>query len=176
MTLDQFIRINQILPADAIILNKKFFGMLDHYVIYLGIDRGQHGFVANYTEGVKIIPNNELQQFLQVLLPTSIDRYPGPQHLRRNAVQRALSRVGEKAYTLFHNNCEHFKNWVHYGKEKSHQVEKIGKVLAMSGLTLTALGAENKNDTLKWVGIFSTIIGGIAIFADKATEENNKNR
>ena len=55
MTLNQFIVSNNIKPADSIVMKKKLFGMLNHYVIYLGISDYKHVFIANYTKGVKII-------------------------------------------------------------------------------------------------------------------------
>jgi hypothetical protein len=174
MTIQQFIAVNNIRPADAIIMNKKFFGMLDHYVIYMGIHRNQHRFIANYTDGVKVIPNHEFNQFLRVLQPSSVDRFPGPDHLRRNAVQRALSRVGEKAYDLFANNCEHFKNWVHHGIENSLQVENFGTSMTIGGLTLAAIGAHEKNKTMTWIGIGATLLGAIAYAIEKNQDNNNQ--
>ncbi len=137
MTLNQFIVSNNIKPADSIVMKKKLFGMLNHYVIYLGISDYKHVFIANYTKGVKIIPDNELQEFLQILQPIKIDRFPGPDSHRPAAVKRALSRVGERAYSYVSNNCEHFKNWVHRGEHKSTQVDNaivgVGAV-ALAGL------------------------------------------
>lgn len=125
MTINQFIHTYAIKPADAIVMKKKLFGMVDHYVIYLGVYDRQHTFVANYTKGVRRISNHELDQFLSYLQPTDIDRFPGPEYQRPNAVQRALSRVGERAYDYLANNCEHFKNWVHRGVHRSEQAENF---------------------------------------------------
>lgn len=123
LTLNQFVNQNRLRPADSIIMRKKFFGMVDHYVIYLGTINGRHRFVANYTQGVRVIPNSELVQFLSYLIPKQIEAFPGNEFQRRSAVQRAESRIGEKAYDYLANNCEHFKNWVHYGEHKSYQAE-----------------------------------------------------
>jgi hypothetical protein len=38
------------------------------------------------------------------------------------AVQRALSRVGERRYSLTGNNCEHFATWCATGIAVSQQV------------------------------------------------------
>lgn len=139
MTINQFINNNGIQPADAIVMRKKFFGMVDHYVIYLGIYNGRHRFVANYTKGVRDITPRELDDFLNVLQPTKIDRFPGHDVHRSNAVERALSRVGEKQYNYLSNNCEHFKNWVHKGQHRSQQVESASKA-AVAGLGVVAVG------------------------------------
>jgi hypothetical protein len=40
-------------------------------------------------------------------------------------VRRAESRLGEKGYDLFSNNCEHFAYWCKTGKDKSEQVGQV---------------------------------------------------
>jgi hypothetical protein len=40
-------------------------------------------------------------------------------------VRRAESRLGEKGYDLFSNNCEHFAYWCKTGKYKSEQVGQV---------------------------------------------------
>lgn len=139
MTLNQFITTNRILPADAIVMKKKLFGMVDHYVIYLGLSNDRnHTFVANYTKGVKVIPDHELREFLQILEPTKIDRFYGTESQRVAAVKRAISRIGERAYNYVTNNCEHFKNWVHRGEHKSAQVDNAMESVAI-GAGIAAL-------------------------------------
>jgi hypothetical protein len=39
-------------------------------------------------------------------------------------VRRARSRIGENAYRLLTNNCEHYCNWCLYGISRSAQVER----------------------------------------------------
>lgn len=139
MTLNQFITNYNIRPADSIVMKKKLFGMVDHYVIYLGLSNDRkHVFVANYTKGVKIIPDHELREFLQILEPTKIDRFRGTEYQRTVAVNRAFSRIGEKAYNYVTNNCEHFKNWVHRGEHKSAQVDKAIEGVAI-GASIAAI-------------------------------------
>lgn len=125
MTIDEFISSCEIRPADAIVMQKKLFGMVDHFVVYLGIDNGHHIFVANYTQGVRIIENQQILKFLDYLVPTNIDRFYGSDNDRLLALERAWSRVGEKAYDYLSNNCEHFKNWVHKGVSKSKQADNF---------------------------------------------------
>lgn len=150
MNLHQFITHYNIKPADAVVMKKKLFGMVDHYVIYLGISNQKHVFVANYTKGVKIIPDHELKEFLQILEPTKVDRFPGLESHRNAAVQRAMSRIGERAYNYVTNNCEHFKNWVHRGEHKSTQVNNAidgvafgAGILVLGGL-LSALFSKER--------------------------------
>lgn len=140
MTINQFINRYNIRPADAVIMRKKLFGMVDHYVIYLGVHNNQHIFVANYTKGVQVISTDELNKFLQYLSPTDIDRFPGHEENRQYAVERAISRINEKAYDYFDNNCEHFKNWVHTGKHVSVQAENFKQGAKMALGTVAVVG------------------------------------
>ena len=111
MTVNSLITANSLRQADAIVLNKKILGMVDHYAIFLGYRNSNPVFVANYKDGVKEVSINDMREVLQTLQPTKIDRFPGTEIQRKQAVNRALSRVGERAYNYFSNNCEHFKNW-----------------------------------------------------------------
>lgn len=126
MTLTQFVQQNGIKQADAIILRKKILGMVDHFAIFLGYRNNIPVFVANYREGVKEVSNSEMSELLKSYQPTKTDRFPGPESQRPIAVKRAMSRIGEKAYNYISNNCEHFKNWVHYGDNYSEQVNSVG--------------------------------------------------
>lgn len=168
MTIDQFIQTYNIREADAIIMQKKLFGMVDHYVIYLGVHDNQHTFVANYTKGIQVISNSELQKFLQMLVPKNIDRYPGPESERYLAVQRAISRIGEKAYNYVSNNCEHFKNWVHRGRPSSEQVDNAADALMVAGAGLAIGGAAAKSEKAALWGIG---IGALGLLI-KAIENN----
>ncbi|MBI1287150.1 MAG: hypothetical protein GC178_06170 [Flavobacteriales bacterium] len=139
MTINQFVQVNGLGITDAIVLRKKFFGMVDHYALYMGVRENRHVFIANYTQGVREIGEDELAEFLTQLEPTRIERFPGNEIQRVSAIRRAWSRVGQQAYDYITNNCEHFKNWVHWGEHRSEQVEAAGKVVA--GAALIAGGA-----------------------------------
>ena len=132
MTLAKFIKYYSIKPADAIIMQKKIFGMVDHYVIYVGIKNGEHTFIANYNKGVQIIPKKDFVSFLNRLVPIKIDRFPGNENERRIALKRAINEIGKNTYDYLTNNCEHFKNWIHYGIKRSLQVENISKTIFVS--------------------------------------------
>ncbi len=41
-------------------------------------------------------------------------------------IKRAKSRLGEKDYSLFFNNCEHFANWCKTGRNDSRQLTGFG--------------------------------------------------
>jgi hypothetical protein len=174
MTPNLFVHQFAIKPADAVVLNKKFFGMLDHYVIYVGIQNYEHQFVANYVDGVKEIPNDKIGSLLEVYVPSKIERFPGKDHERQAAVNRAKGRIGERAYGFISNNCEHFKNFVHHGIETSTQVEKVGAALTISGIGLALIGVGKKNKTVAVWGLIIVIVGIlIAMFAkrEKNVEE-----
>ncbi len=47
-------------------------------------------------------------------------------------VERAKSRLGERAYNLLLNNCEHFAIWCKTGKYESSQVKKFVEMLRNS--------------------------------------------
>jgi hypothetical protein len=172
MSIHQFIVTNGLKPADAIVLQKRFFGMVDHYVIYLGIVNLQHAFVANYTQGVRIIAHKELEKFLSELFPVKIEKYPGDESQRNDALKRAMSQIGQKAYNYIANNCEHFKNFVHHGIKKSTQVQKGGAALAIGGLGLTFIGAEKKNDSMAIFGVFIILIGIIIALLGTPNQDN----
>lgn len=172
MNTGAFVTQLNIKPADAVILRKKFFGMLDHYAIYLGAQAGEHRFIANYVEGVKIIPPGKIDLLLQDYVPTNLDRFPGSPSERQAAINRAMSKLGEKDYNLVSNNCEHFKNFVHTGKEVSTQVKMFGGALTIGGLGLTLVGIGKKNKTTFVWGIVILIIG--ILVAAFATREKKK--
>jgi len=164
MTIHQFINANNLQPADAIVVKKQNFGILDHYVIYLGVGPdGEHKFIANFTEGIKFISYWKIIQFMETYMPVRINRFIGDHFQRTYAVQRALSRVNENSYNLILNNCEHFKNYVHHGVEKSEQVQDFGKALTVGGLGLAVAGAATEDKRLAVAGLFTTALGLLTI-------------
>jgi pyruvate-formate lyase-activating enzyme len=40
-------------------------------------------------------------------------------------VRRARSRLGERRYAIFSNNCEHFCSWCQVGESRSKQVDRL---------------------------------------------------
>jgi CRISPR/Cas system CMR-associated protein Cmr5 small subunit len=155
MTLREFTRRNGLRATDALVLRKRFIGMVDHYVLYMGHRADQPVFIANYKNGVKEISNEEIIEYLKTLEPVRIEKFNGTEQERKLAFNRALSRVGERAYNYFSNNCEHFKNWVHFGDKYSSQVDKAGNIGLGTGgaLTLAGLTSKNSKVTLWGAGI-----------------------
>ncbi|MBL7729798.1 MAG: lecithin retinol acyltransferase family protein [Chitinophagaceae bacterium] len=161
MTITQFIRAYNLKQADAIVLRKKLLGMVDHYAVFLGYRGNRPVFVANYRDGVNEVSETEIRQLLQEMEPVSIDPFPGQEHERQNAVIRANSRVGEKAYNYVSNNCEHFKEWVHNGKNRSTQVDTAGNVALTLSAGAAIVAAETKNPKVAAWALGLLLIGAI---------------
>jgi len=158
MKINEFVFENRLKPADAIVLRKKFMGMVDHFAIYMGKDSNGPKFVANFTKGIQIIPEEEINTQLEKYVPERIDRFEGNISERKFAIKRAEERINENSYGLFSNNCEHFKNWVHFGKQISEQVDNAGTVLSITGTTLAVGGLLGSNKKARnWgIGLLAT--------------------
>jgi Lecithin retinol acyltransferase len=161
---EKFIILNNLQPADAILLNKKFIGMLNHFAVYLGRHPQNNVpiFAANHTNGVQLLYPIDVDSFLEKLEPTKIERFYGSVIERKNAIKRALSRVGDSSYHLIYNNCEHYKNFVQFNQKYSPQVESVGQTLMVGGgiAAIAGLLTGNKN-ALGW-GALSFLLGCIA--------------
>ena|ERR1700741_1946816 len=162
---EQFVIQNNLQPADAILLKKKFMGMLDHFAVYIGRDMytNQPLFAANYLEGVQILKNHEVNHFLSTLVPEKIERFSGTQVQRKQAVDRAIKMVGKATYNLITNNCEHYKNFVQFGKKYSAQVDVAGRVTAITGGVAVVAGLATKNPKVAGWGLFALVLGALAI-------------
>lgn len=88
---------------------------------------------------------------------------------RSEAVKRARSRVGESAYTVFENNCEHFVYWCLFDRHTSRQVDTAttGVNTAITGAlglgtrgALAGRGGASVMQTLKGAG---SVAGGGAV-------------
>lgn len=166
MELNRFIKNNGIRQADAIIVRKEKLGLFDHYVIFLGYhpNTNEPTFIANYRDGVSILPRYELFAFLQSYKPVSIRRFHGTEQEREYAIQRAFSDLhtrGTRGYNLIKNNCEHFASWVQTGVRESKQVKEFGKATVVGGIGLTLAGMAAKNDNMVLGGLCLTLFGGI---------------
>jgi hypothetical protein len=167
MDIRQFIENNGIKQADVIIVKREKLGLFDHYVIFLGYERetGEPIFIANYSDGVKILPTFQLLQFLETYKPVSIRKFRGAEQERQYAIDRAIQDLETRssyAYSLIKNNCEHFANWVQKGVRESDQVKDFGKATTVGGLGLTAVGLATKNNGLVLGGLLIAFLGGIA--------------
>lgn len=168
MNITQFIAVHGLQVTDAILLRKKFFGMVDHYVIFMGWRSHTPVFVANYKNGVKEVNQEEMGRYMEKLVPTQIEYFPGNDREREAARRRAWSRVGEKAYDYLSNNCEHFKNWVHHGEHRSEQVRVAGNVAQIAGGGMLVWVLASRNPWLGLAGVLSIAVGsGLKDVAEK---------
>lgn len=156
--INYFVQANNIQPADAILVKKAPWKLLNHYIIYLGMNNGDHVFMANTLSGVRVFGYFELIDELKTFIPQKIEKFTGNIKERREAVKRALIRIDENSYNLILNNCEHFKNWVQKGEHTSKQV----KVAGISTIAAGGAMATSKNKTVKYTGIGLMILGGLA--------------
>ncbi|HAS6052190.1 TPA: hypothetical protein I7122_05490 [Vibrio vulnificus] len=108
-------------------------GLYSHHGLYVGSERVVH--YSGLSDGLKSGPIEEvnLKKFCDdkgfEVIPHA-DR----KHSRAESVKRARSRLGEKAYSVTGNNCEHFVNWCIDGEHTSGQVDD-GMVMAYSSLS-----------------------------------------
>jgi len=66
---------------------------------------------------------------LKVYEPVEIRKFTGTQLDAREAISRVKQKLGQP-YSFLGFNCEHFANWVQYGKETSNQVTNGFLILA----------------------------------------------
>ena len=113
-------------PGDVVFANRVFYL---HYGIYAGKGRVIHYTADNSDFGAGAgIRETSLEQFARdgtCGIASFAKSFIKPKFFsRKETVRRARSRIGEKRYNLFFNNCEHFALWCKYGASKSVQVEK----------------------------------------------------
>ncbi len=109
-------------PADRIVEAITILGISKHHCIYLGSDHyGIEWIAENYKfKGVRLV--KAADYFKSILKIERIQRFHGSPRQRKEAVKRALISVGQP-YSLIDFNCEHFAEYVQYGRRKSRQVE-----------------------------------------------------
>jgi hypothetical protein len=106
-----FILINQLKPADRIIVPKSVFGLVQHHAIYLGKDCFGRDLIAENIVGKYVCTTLAEEFFAKNPGVTRIEQFTGKGIERRQAVERALKLMG-KPYSLIDFNCEHFANEV----------------------------------------------------------------
>lgn len=105
--------------GDIITVNR---GLYNHFGIYISDNTVIH--YASKTGSileVAVIHATSLQKFLNGSKNYSIC-YFSSGYSTRETVKRALSRIGERKYNLFNNNCEHFVTWCKTGVSYSKQI------------------------------------------------------
>ena len=116
-------------PMDVIVIRAKKGAVLDHYVVFLGYDSTtlEPLFIANYpsphskNNTVQFVPWEDLVHYSGKMDVSRIRAFQGTNDEREFARERALMCVNSRTYDYVFNNCEHFANYVQYGKAYSQQ-------------------------------------------------------
>ena len=84
-------------------------------------------------------------------------------------VQRATSRLGERSYDLWNNNCEHFANWSRSGNHSSPQIEVTETIARQAAAIATrplikkiAANAATRGGLAGTIAKGPTIVAGVA--------------
>lgn len=128
---------NYIKPGDGLVRSKSFFGLIDHYGLYVG----QSMVIENHPlHGVRLITLAEFFQGRQLL---RVKRFPGNEWSRRSAVDKAYKMVGTR-YDVFDFNCEHFVNHIHELGVKSSQADAVkGLIFGLLAIGFVAAISED---------------------------------
>lgn len=116
-------------------------GLFSHHGIYVGSGR-----VINYSglfrrSRNRVVEEVSLSQFTKGF-GFRVNSGRASKFTGEQAVARARSRLGERRYRLWTNNCEHFCEWCLSGASRSHQVEtwqrRVGNTCHALGLSHAA--------------------------------------
>jgi len=136
--------------GDIIVCDRFFY---KHYGIYAGNGRVIHYAANNGDFGADVrVRETSLENFAGegncTLLSPIMGRAGTNRFSPVEIVSRARSRLGEKAYNLLFNNCEHFALWCKYGTSKSVQVEKAITTAVVLGVVaaITYMAVESDNE------------------------------
>ena len=110
--------------GDAHVAGRAFLELIPYR--HYGIELPDGTVCENSPAGVRVVGFTDFARGR----PTQVANPDASPDVRALAVQRAMSRVGERRYSLAGNNCEHFANWCATGVAVSHQVIAFIKTLA----------------------------------------------
>lgn len=111
-------------PGDRIIIPKSPLGLVQHHAIY---DGDGHVYENKFGFGVVRTPLSVF--FNNTLGVTEVRRFQGTDVQLRFALNRAKNLLG-RPYHLVRFNCEHFADYVQWGRSYSKQV--------VTGLSISA--------------------------------------
>jgi hypothetical protein len=89
-----------------------------------GIDRGDGSVIHYSKQGEAVIKRTTLDTFARGGV-VRVKRQPTA-FIPSLVIERAESRLGEREYDLFFNNCEHFANWCKTGQSECKQLDSFG--------------------------------------------------
>ncbi len=124
-------------------------------VHYSGLSEGLHA------GPIEIVDINTFAAGSEITVKTYKGAFPAPV-----IVQRAKSRIGESAYNVFNNNCEHFCLWCCTGDNRSAQVDAVTTIGApiAGGLAFTsafaAVAGMSGPGMMSELGSIGAVLGG----------------
>ncbi len=125
----------QLRPGDVIFVER--MGLYRHYGVYVGKGEVIHysSMDGDFSHDISI-HKSTMDQFLDGAVGYHICRFPKQTNLnnyhlftKKETVQRAYQRLGERQYNLLGNNCEHFAIWCRTNISESGQVKQIEKFM-----------------------------------------------
>ncbi len=153
--------------ADVLVVKDRSFDVFDHYLVYIG----NGWFVANMSGGIRMMDIYMLKHFEGKFYPVRLRKFEGNELERSSALQRAQHCLQPK-YSLLYSNCEHFANYVQYGKRQSLQSTKASLALITAGALATK---ENKSESVQVIGALS-ILAGVLGLLNEAFADNDSPR
>lgn len=113
-------------------------GVYTHHGIYVG-----SGSIVHYSGLADSIATGPVEEVGLTTFCAGRDFYikahAAPAFNTEQITRRARSRIGESAYSVFANNCEHFCNWCIEGDHDSAQVTSATTVASPSAGTVAGL-------------------------------------
>ncbi|XP_062611122.1 uncharacterized protein LOC134272970 [Saccostrea cucullata] len=85
-------------------------------------------------ESVEVTNSDETLDFSSGVYHITSDSYPKTEEEKSEAVKRAKRRLGERQYSVFHNNCDSFVSWTLVGNSYSHQAMNAKGLLFCIGI------------------------------------------
>ncbi len=119
--------------GDEHVVPRAFLGLIPYR--HYGIELPDGTMCENSPAGVRVVGFADFTRGR----PSRVANPDASPDVRVLAVQRAMSRVGERRYSLSGNNCEHFANWCATGIAVSQQV--IAWISSFFRIALAAAGA-----------------------------------
>mmetsp|Transcript_220 Transcript_220/g.718 ORF Transcript_220/g.718 Transcript_220/m.718 type:complete len:215 (+) Transcript_220:610-1254(+) len=114
-------------PGDLLKFPRRFY---DHWAMYIGRKDGVHHVIHIWNPDqelsmrdarVCVTPLHHVPNWKKLNVCNKWDKHYSPFSEEQITV-RAVSRLGEKGYHVFLNNCEHFVTWARHGFRISDQV------------------------------------------------------
>ena len=97
-----------------------------HHGIYVGNGNVVHYRGLSYSWRTGPVEEVSLAEFARGRA-IRVHAQVSPSFDRDAVVARARSRLGESAYSILSNNCEHFCEWCLHGRNRSRQIDELCK-------------------------------------------------